>query len=356
MNRFRNSSPVEIFPRRIFLFTLAVLVLVVVPVAAQAQIVFSATGTNTAAITPTRDSFRTALGGGTVAGANGSFGGVRREINWDGVPANFAAPNALPPNFFNVNSPRGVLFSTPGSGLQVSGASSDAGAGQPVLQFANIDPSYPTVFEPFSPERLFTAIGSNTVDVTFFLAGTTTPARVTGFGSVFSDVDLANTTSITYFDAANNSLGTFFVPATPGSQTYSFLGVTFSTAIVARVRIVSGNAALAAGVQESPTIDLVTMDDFIYGEPRLTTTAAHVQVSGRVLTRDGAGLRNAIVTLTDAEGRVMTARTGAFGYYSFVDVEVGTYIAGVNSKTFAYTARVVDVKDQISGLDFYPSQ
>ena len=49
-------------------------------------IVFEGTGATPAAITPTRDAFRTAIGGGTTAGANGDVGGVRREINWDGVP------------------------------------------------------------------------------------------------------------------------------------------------------------------------------------------------------------------------------------------------------------------------------
>jgi hypothetical protein len=34
-------------------------------------------------------------------------------INWDGVPHIFASPNSLPANFFNVNSPRRVIFSTP---------------------------------------------------------------------------------------------------------------------------------------------------------------------------------------------------------------------------------------------------
>ena len=71
-------------------------------------VVFEATGADPALITPTRDAFRAAVGGGTVAGANGDFGGLRREINWDGVPAGFSDPNALPANFFNVNSTRGV--------------------------------------------------------------------------------------------------------------------------------------------------------------------------------------------------------------------------------------------------------
>src|SRR5437868_2899696 len=81
-----------------------------------ATIIESGTGINAAAITPARDAFRVDLGGGTVAGANGSFGGVRREINWDGVPDASSAPSNLPADFFNVTSPRGVVFSTPGTG------------------------------------------------------------------------------------------------------------------------------------------------------------------------------------------------------------------------------------------------
>src|SRR5947209_16922503 len=74
-------------------------------------------GAGLAAATAARDQFRADIGGGTVAGANGSFGGVRREINWDGVPDAFASANACPPNFFNVNSPGGAVFSTPVDGV-----------------------------------------------------------------------------------------------------------------------------------------------------------------------------------------------------------------------------------------------
>jgi len=81
---------------------------------------------------------------------------------------------------------------------------------------------------------------------------------------VFSDVDVANVTSISFFGLANNLLGTFFAPAFVGNDTFSFLGVDFGTASVARVRITSGNQILATG---NTLNDLVVMDDFIYGEP-----------------------------------------------------------------------------------------
>lgn len=243
----------------------------VLPMQATAQLVRSAAGIGTSAVQGAFDQFRIDLGGGTTAGPAGSFGGIRREINWDGVPGIFSAPNNLPANFFNVNSPRGVLFSTPGTGFQVSGATTDGGAGQPAAaNFGNINPTYSSVFSPFSPQRLFTPISSNITDVTFFLAGTTTAGVTRGFGSIFSDVDLANISSIQFFDAGNLSLGSFFVPnfAQATAAHFSFLGVSFATPVISRVRITTGNAALSSGTidQNGNPNDLVVMDDFVFGE------------------------------------------------------------------------------------------
>lgn len=244
-----------------------------IPTLAPAQVVRSGAGPNAtdATLLAARDQFRLDIGGGTTAGANGSFGGVRREINWDGVPAAQAAPNNLAANFFNTTSPRGVVFSTAGTGFEVSGATTDAGAGQPAAaNFGNINPAYTATFGQFTPQRLFTAIGSNVTDVTFFLPGTATTATVTGFGSIFTDVDTAGSTKIQYFDQNNVSLASFDVPVATGSQGLSFLGVSFTGGVtVGRVRITSGNAALGAAVNDNPGggVDLVVMDDFIYSEP-----------------------------------------------------------------------------------------
>ena len=124
------------------------------PAVAGAQLVRS--GAGTVGATAARDAFRLDLGGGLAAGPAGLFSdptGARREINWDAVPDARSAPNDLPLDFFNVNSPRGAVFATPGTGVQVS-----ANAVNPTatpIEFGNLDASYPATFATFSPERLF---------------------------------------------------------------------------------------------------------------------------------------------------------------------------------------------------------
>jgi hypothetical protein len=138
----------------------------------------SATGDITTAV----NDYRTLLGtlNPNVAGEQP---GGRREINWDGVPATFTNNDLFPGNFFNVNSPRGVVFATPGSAFRIS----DNG-------YVDVNAAYAGEFNVFSAPKLFTARGSTVTDVTFFVAGSTTPALVTGFGSVFADVGLETST------------------------------------------------------------------------------------------------------------------------------------------------------------------
>jgi hypothetical protein len=84
------------------------------PVAASADPqVFEASGVTPADIQAAVDAFRNFDDFGTNNGVGGTFPTGRREINWDGVPDAFSAPNLLPANFFNSNSPRGVVFFTP---------------------------------------------------------------------------------------------------------------------------------------------------------------------------------------------------------------------------------------------------
>jgi len=222
-------------------------------------IVFESAGADPASITPTRDAFRLAIGGGSVAGANGDFGGLRREINWDGVPAGLSDPALLPADFFNVNSPRGVVFSTPGTGFLVS--ANTGGATAPLFGF-------PADFQAFSPQKLFTAVNSNITDVSFFLPGTNTPATTSAFGLIFDDVETTGGTKLEFFDASNNLL--FSRDAlVAGNQGFSFVGAAANAGeTISRVRITSGiNTIVANGVLGNPNDDVAVMDDFLYATP-----------------------------------------------------------------------------------------
>ncbi len=189
----------------------------------------------------------------------------RREINWDGVPDEFAAPHALPGDFFNAaETPRarGALLATPGAHVAVS-ADADNPDGAAV-RFGDVNPTYTDQFQTFSPERLFSPIGSNVVNLRFRVPGTNVPAAVRGFGAVYTDVDKPEGAAFQYFDARGHLLGKFAVP--PHPQGLSFLGVVYKQPVVARVRIVYGNRAL--GPTETGNYDVAVMDDFLYGEPQ----------------------------------------------------------------------------------------
>lgn len=189
----------------------------------------------------------------------------RREINWDAVPAGVTNTNAFPPAFFNTNSPRGAILSTPGSGLRVSDNN-----------FADVNPAYAAEFQAFSPIKTFAAVNSNVVDVSFQVAGGKDAAAVSGFGVVFSDVDRAGAATLELF-AGPFSLGTFEAPVRSDAGGQSFLGVIPNAGVlVTRVRITSGQGALGpniADVSAGGALDLVIMDDFLYGEPHLDSDA-----------------------------------------------------------------------------------
>ena len=237
------------------------LTLIFNPVAASADPeVFEASGVTPADILTEVTAFRNFLGDNN--GIGGTFPTGRREINWDGVPDAFSAPNLMPANFFNSNSPRGALFFTLGTGFQVS-ANSVNPTNTPV-RFGNIHPVYPALFSTFSPQRLFSALDSNITETLFFIPGTTQSATSKGFGAVFTDVNVGNSTKIEYFDVNGNLLFSRNVLPGPTSRgSLSFLGVGFDTANVFLVRITSGNRIL-----KTPNRDVVVMDDFIYGEPQ----------------------------------------------------------------------------------------
>ena len=219
--------------------------------------VFESVGGNPAAITPTRDAFRDAVGGGNTAGANGDFAGLRREINWDGVGAAFSDPSLLPGGFFNSNSPRGVVFSTPGTGFLVSGVA-------PVTTLFG----FPGDLQTFSASKLFAIVGSNVMDIQFFVPGTNTAASTSAFAAIFVDVENNNLTRMQFFDLSNNEVFNRTAIAA-GNQSLSFLGgVANAGEKISRVRLtMPENFLMSNGVRNNELVDFVVMDDFLYATP-----------------------------------------------------------------------------------------
>ena len=245
------------------------------PVPATNPEMFGAAGSD-AEVTAELDRFRESLG--TLnANTPGSVGSGRREINWDAAPDGVSSPNALPPDFFNADTPgraRGTVFSTPGSGFEVSADDDNPTATPP--DFAHIDPSYAALFRAFTPQRLFTSIGSNITEVDLFVPGSSDAADTNGFGAVFTDVDLPTSARIDWLDRNGGLLASVHAPVgSAPEESFSFLGAKFEPPYrVASIRITAGSSALGAGVVESVVegLDLVVMDDFIYGEPVLLSS------------------------------------------------------------------------------------
>jgi hypothetical protein len=71
-------------------------------------------------------------------------------------------------------------------------------------------------------------------------------------------------TIIDYFGVHGNLIYRSEVPASPGTATFSFFGIVYPDARIARVKIVAGDAAPG---RNDGRKDIAVMDDFLYGEP-----------------------------------------------------------------------------------------
>jgi|CXWL01.1.fsa_nt_gi hypothetical protein len=256
---------------------LAPCLLMCASVSVAAPVIRQGSGANPSALQSIVDLFRADLGG-VNNGVGNSFTSGRREINWDGVPDNFAAPNDLPNDFFNNDSPRGVVFHTvledAASALNRFAVSSSTASGV-ALRFGDINPSYTSTFQAFSEERLFVARGAHATLVRFYKPGTNLQATVKGLGVVFADVDSSSgggRSLITFYGPDGNQLpGAASAPALNGGL--SFIGVSYNAGERIAYAIIrhGTHAPTSTNTDGANGVDAVVMDDFIYGEPQPVT-------------------------------------------------------------------------------------
>jgi len=247
-------SPMEVY----------LLVILATPVFAQpTQWLYAATGETASAIQNEVNRFRSDLGDLNPNEPN-SFPAGRREINWDGVGGTQGNDN-LPQDFFHRTSPRGLILSTPGIRLKVSGD-------RDTPSFAMRDLTSSDWIDEvvaFSADKFFAPIRSTITDVEFRVPGTQEIACVTAFGAVFMDVD--RTGSLMEVTMADGSTRTFAAPVQPGSRGFSFVGVRFAAGCIVNVRLVNGDTPVDSADRSHPNPDRVGIDDFIYAEPLSVT-------------------------------------------------------------------------------------
>ncbi|OSX74505.1 hypothetical protein BU14_0286s0018 [Porphyra umbilicalis] len=217
---------------------------------------FHASGAAASDIKGTFDKFSAALGDDNGSGPPAHDG--RRSINWDadGVPFD------MPGDFFNTAVPRGAVFHAKDGEFRVSNP--------PPVQhiddnrFTSLNKKLAVQLKPFSAPRLFTPLRDNVVDVRFEVPGKRgTKATSAGFGAVLLDVDQKHVTSLAYYDVHGKQLAKVAAPAKAGGL--SFVGLIFDRPVVARVRMVLGNAKVTD--HDDGHRDVVVADDFVYGEP-----------------------------------------------------------------------------------------
>jgi CSLREA domain-containing protein len=133
-----------------------------------------------------------------------------------------------------------------------------------------------------------------------------------------------------------------------GSYTFSGLPADGSYSI----KVFNGvNNFTPAEATIAPLLSNATDVNFV----QIAPTAAHVAVSGRILSADGRGIRNAVVTMTDANGQSKTYRTGTFGVYRFENVQAGQIvIITVSAKGFVFPqpSQVLNVSGDTEDLNF----
>lgn len=145
---------------------------------------------------------------------------------------------------------------------------------------------------------------------------------------------------------------------TYAAGTRNILNVTFTIAPGAQLGLTPvGFSSTPTGQSVSSSTGTLLPTTYTGGNVQIGSTAAGVDVSGRVVTPDGRGIRNARVIMIDATGAQRLATTSSFGIYRFTDVEAGrTYTFTVSSKQYRFTPRVLQVVDSLADFDFVGQQ
>lgn len=147
-------------------------------------------------------------------------------------------------------------------------------------------------------------------------------------------------------------------PAGPYNLPGSAIGGTGTQTLFGNFGTTSANGVWSLYVRDDTAGPTLVVGSIAggWGLEFLGSTAASASISGRVMTADGLGIRNARIVITGnslMEPRVAT--TGSFGWFTIDGLRTGeTYVVTVNSQryTFSTPSRVISLVDNVTDADF----
>jgi len=231
--------------------------------------IVSDSGETPDSISATVDHFTTLLEQSDESNSTRKF----RRITWDRTPEEFSAPNRLPSNFFLRT---GLSLLNPVGGFMVSAGDQSSSSGNATaLRFGNLNPDYEQLFSNFSAQKLFTPLDSTITVADFVVPSSGKKASITGFGVVFTNVQLLGSATVQVFDDSCQNVGTFVAPI----GNLSFVGVFLTSSKISRVILTSGTTPLGRNTIDDldNNINVVAMDDFFFSEPKLDVSVAVCQ-------------------------------------------------------------------------------
>jgi uncharacterized delta-60 repeat protein len=120
-----------------------------------------------------------------------------------------------------------------------------------------------------------------------------------------------------------------------------------------------GERASAVGLQPSGEIVVAGAIDgyqkslFLVSRYLNPTLAPYASISGRVVTPDGRGLRNALVSITDQEGSSVSVNTSSLGYFSVEGLGTGKmYQVSVVSKRYRFESKTLQLNANLANVEF----
>ncbi len=139
-------------------------------------------------------------------------------------------------------------------------------------------------------------------------------------------------------------------------QTPTPLPTNAGTVTVNALRIMTATSVPGVSTTQTNTIIASSHSDIECG--LLTTTAASVNVSGRVVNADNRSVPRARVTLSSATGETYVAMTSSFGYFSVTEVPAGqTYIVNIVARGgYTFEPQTLTVNDELTDLTFVLEQ